>query len=364
MKNALLFIGTELKTNEAIFEYILNNHKNHLGELGDIFFSSKTDKNLPLFIENLSNEYTAISIYCHKESFTLASKIISTHISDSLVLKDDMLIPSKTTIYKKNSYLLTLNKSAINVLYVSENQKLPQLLHTKDTKEYFFNLFGMDEQSYDVLIGPIKEKLEISTTITTLVDGWIRLKATSKQEQNLNLFKEEIDTLFVKKSFLAKDPIKYVIKKLKKNNKTISLAESCTGGLLASMFTKIPGSSSVFSGSLVTYSNEIKSLWLGVDKEALDRYSPVSEEVVTQMLDGILKASKADYTIVISGIAGPDGGSPSKPIGTVFVGAARADGGFLIERLSLKGDRNYIQTQSSYSALRLFFELSPELFFD
>ena len=109
---------------------------------------------------------------------------------------------------------------------------------------------------------------------------------------------------------------------LKNKGYKLALAESCTGGTIAQMITSVPGSSAYFLGSLVAYSNEIKEKLLGVEQESLVQSGAVSETVVRQMAEGILKLYKADYSIATSGIAGPDGGTPEKPVGTTWIAVA------------------------------------------
>jgi len=111
-----------------------------------------------------------------------------------------------------------------------------------------------------------------------------------------------------------------IIRELKKNNQTITFAESCTGGRIAAAFTAISGSSAVLNGSCVTYSNEIKHLWLGVEETVLEKFGAVSQQCVAQMLEGIKNLAGADYAIAVSGIAGPTGGTELKPVGTVYIG--------------------------------------------
>lgn len=100
---------------------------------------------------------------------------------------------------------------------------------------------------------------------------------------------------------------------------SVGFAESCTGGLLSSELSKIPGISRVFKGSVVSYANEVKVKILGVNPKSLNDFGAVSGEVATQMLNGALKALAADVGVAITGIAGPDGGSVEKPVGTVFI---------------------------------------------
>ena len=104
-----------------------------------------------------------------------------------------------------------------------------------------------------------------------------------------------------------------------RENKKIATAESCTGGLLASRLTDISGVSSVFEMGVVSYSNRIKTELLGVSKELLDSVGAVSEEVAKEMSKGVCKRADADLGVGITGIAGPTGGSPEKPVGTVWI---------------------------------------------
>ena len=110
-----------------------------------------------------------------------------------------------------------------------------------------------------------------------------------------------------------------LVQALQEKGKTFSCAESCTGGLIASEITKIPGASDVFPGSIVSYSNQIKHKLLNVPQETLKHYGAVSEQTVQAMFSGIIDAMQSDYAIAVTGIAGPGGGSIEKPIGTVWI---------------------------------------------
>ncbi|MEE4259269.1 MAG: competence/damage-inducible protein A [Bacteroidales bacterium] len=111
---------------------------------------------------------------------------------------------------------------------------------------------------------------------------------------------------------------------LKKSGQTLSTAESCTGGYIAHLITSIPGSSAYFKGSVVAYANEIKENLLGVSKESLIRYGAVSQEVVNEMAAGARKIFNTDFSIAVSGIAGPDGGTEEKPVGTIWIALSSA----------------------------------------
>ena len=116
-----------------------------------------------------------------------------------------------------------------------------------------------------------------------------------------------------------------LVESLSSHEKKLTVAESCTGGLLAAMITEVPGASAVFEAGFVTYSNTMKHSMLGVDEEVLSEHGAVSEPVVKAMAQGALQRSGADYAIAVSGIAGPDGGSEGKPVGTVWVAWGDAD---------------------------------------
>ena len=144
---------------------------------------------------------------------------------------------------------------------------------------------------------------------------------------------------------------------LRKNNQTITTAESCTGGLISSMITEISGSSSIFNGSIVTYSNDIKEQELKVKKETMIKFGVVSCEVVEEMLQGVLNKFHADYAIAVSGIAGPNGGSEQKPVGTVAIGVMSKNGVKKIDIFHFKGDRKEVQIQTAKTALKINFEI-------
>ena len=139
---------------------------------------------------------------------------------------------------------------------------------------------------------------------------------------------------------------------LRANKHTITSAESCTGGLVASMITKIAGSSDIFNGSIVTYSNKIKNQELKVKNETLDNFGAVSCEVVSEMLDGVISKFDANYAIAISGIAGPTGETKNKPIGTVVIGISDDKDHKIVKIFTFKGNREEVQIQAAKYSLK------------
>jgi len=144
---------------------------------------------------------------------------------------------------------------------------------------------------------------------------------------------------------------------LYKHNHTITFAESCTGGLVASQFTQISGVSSVFNGSIVTYADEVKVKELNVNSKTIEKYGVVSTEVVQEMLDGVLDKFNATTAVAISGIAGPSGARPNKPVGTVVIGVKVLGLAEDIRVYHFKGDRKNIQKESAKQSFLKIFEI-------
>lgn len=133
---------------------------------------------------------------------------------------------------------------------------------------------------------------------------------------------------------------------------TLALAESITGGMIGEMITRVAGSSRTFMGSIVSYSNEMKSGLLGVSPETLNRWGAVSHECAVEMALGARKAGAADVGISVTGIAGPDGGTPDKPVGTFYLGLATPDA-TLTRGFFLPGQRGWVKTLAAMQALDL-----------
>ncbi len=152
----------------------------------------------------------------------------------------------------------------------------------------------------------------------------------------------------------VKDMAKSVVELLQARSIYITFAESCTGGLLSSYLTSIPGSSKVFSGSMITYSNEIKHKLLGVDNEVFESYGAVSKQCAEQMLDGIRELG--DVAVAVTGIAGPTGATAQKPVGTVYIGVLFQNHK-IIKHMLFRGDRDSVREQSVLEALKMVEEI-------
>jgi nicotinamide-nucleotide amidase len=135
-------------------------------------------------------------------------------------------------------------------------------------------------------------------------------------------------------------------------NKTLAVAESCSGGLVAKLITDVQGASRYFSCGWVTYANEAKVRELGVPAELIERYGAVSEEVAAAMAKGALEKAGTDYALSLTGIAGPDGGSEQKPVGLVYIGIADKTG-CSVEKYVFPHTRDFMRLRSAQTALNL-----------
>ncbi|MEO8430036.1 MAG: competence/damage-inducible protein A [Acidobacteriota bacterium] len=140
---------------------------------------------------------------------------------------------------------------------------------------------------------------------------------------------------------------------LRERGRTLAIAESCTGGMIASLVTDIPGSSDYFLGGIVSYGNDAKSRFLGVSSATLSVHGAVSEETAREMARGALDQFGADLAASVTGIAGPGGGSPDKPVGTVWFAVSDRDGRETSRRRNFGGDRALIRRYASFHALEL-----------
>ena len=148
-----------------------------------------------------------------------------------------------------------------------------------------------------------------------------------------------------------------IVKLLTKKKLTLSFAESCTGGLLASSITSISGSSKVFNMGLVTYSNNAKVKLLRVPKKTITKYGAVSHETCLSMVKNLSKISKANISISITGVAGPNGGSKAKPVGLVYIGLKKGSKIIVKKNLFKSKKRISIQKATAKQALKMILDI-------
>ena len=219
---------------------------------------------------------------------------------------------------------------------------------------------GIGESRLAEVIEPVLEDLIGIETAYLPSIGNVDIRFTGK-----NISPEEMEIQFeqIKKSIMPligkfvygfdeEDQAENLGKQLKNLGYMIATAESCTGGLIAKMFTDVSGSSSFFERGLVTYSNESKIEHLGVRKKTLEKYGAVSKETAEEMAEGLKKVSRAKINVSITGIAGPTGGTKEKPVGTVFIGLSD-DFGTIVKQHKFAGQRDQIRRRSALAVLNL-----------
>jgi nicotinamide-nucleotide amidase len=148
---------------------------------------------------------------------------------------------------------------------------------------------------------------------------------------------------------------------LAEHGKTVSAAESCTGGTISALFTAVPGSSEYYLGSVTSYANSVKTGVLGVDPEVIEKFGAVSSECVAQMADGVRRLTGSDFSVATSGIAGPGGGSDTKPVGLVWIGVSSQKGTETLKVLCKEGRKQNIERFSAYAMDTILKKIQNEL---
>ncbi len=163
----------------------------------------------------------------------------------------------------------------------------------------------------------------------------------------INISKDEIEELCKLANTIVNSSIK--------NSITIATAESCTGGLISAIITSIPGSSKIFLGSVVAYSNELKTSILGVEHETLINHGAVSSQVALEMVRGLKFTTMADHNVAVTGIAGPSGGTVEKPVGLVYISFNGPDNLEFVKKFNFHGDRERIRFETVKEALKVIY---------
>ena len=222
------------------------------------------------------------------------------------------------------------------------------------------NIFGIGESAVAEKLDRMLTESENPTVAPYCKEGEVRLRVTARadgkteaermcEEGVARILQSEVGSFVY--GIDAESMEKVLLDRLHEKHLTLSVAESCTGGLIAKRMTDIPGCSDVFFGGCVTYTNEVKERLLGVKHETLEKYGAVSAETAKEMARGVRLATGSDIGLSATGIAGPGGGSEETPVGTVFLGISTKDGESF-RRLSLSGrrSREFIRAVSATNA--------------
>jgi nicotinamide-nucleotide amidase len=257
------------------------------------------------------------------------------------------------------------------MMYLMEENVIPKLVSSFKLPAIVHHTIltsGIGESFLADKIADIEDSLPSHIKLAYLPRlGQVRLRLSAFGNSKETL-KEEIEiyskqiTEHIAEHLIAEVDIsleKTILNFMLSRNLTLSTAESCTGGHIAHLITQHPGCSSVFLGGAVSYSYKLKQIMLGVNEETLLKFGAVSEETVTEMARGAIKNYGSDYSIAVSGIAGPDGGTPDKPVGTVWIAVANRKR-VIVKKFQFANKRIQNIERSAVNALTMLFKLLKE----
>ncbi len=244
-----------------------------------------------------------------------------------------------------------------------EEQCLPRLARIASPYQYYtlsMRVAGLPESEVDQRIGPIySEEKRVATTILASpgeIQLHLRARASTQDEarQIAEALGQKVEAELAPYVFTRQDePIEQVVARFfRERGKTLAVAESCTGGLLAEKITSAPGSSEYFVGGFVTYTEGAKTGWLGVKETTLREFGAVSRETAEEMAIAIRSKAKASIGVSTTGVAGPGGGSEKTPVGTVFIGVAD-EHGVEVTEIHVGGERDLVRMFAVQKALDL-----------
>lgn len=240
---------------------------------------------------------------------------------------------------KNNTIFISMPGVPYEMLGMMENVVIPELKQIRDEKHpnkifhHSIITIGIGESLLAEKIAEWEENLTKDSFALAYLPqpGMVKLRIShynadentpGKAQKHVAELKKIIEEWYLGEERFDDSPLtvqRVIFELFKKRKISLGFAESCTGGYLSHLITSIPGSSEFFKGSCITYSNEAKMNILGVNSETLEKHGAVSEECVKEMLAGCLRQLKCDYGIAVSGIAGPDGGTDEKPVGSVWL---------------------------------------------
>jgi nicotinamide-nucleotide amidase len=236
--------------------------------------------------------------------------------------------------------------------------RLARIVPRQVIRTLVLRVTGMPESDLDQLIAPVYKKYEnpVTTILAAAGDLQIHLRARCATEGEAAALLVEVggpielllgDRIYSRNGQSLEEVVGDM---LRDRHNTLTVAESCTGGLLGERITSVPGSSTYFLGGFITYTNRMKVEWLGVPEETIAEFGAVSKETAEAMALGARRRTGSTYALAITGVAGPDGGSEKKPVGMVYVSLADAAGCQVLHRQFI-GDRPRIRQFATQMAL-------------
>lgn len=281
----------------------------------DLVFSEEVFENIKGVVSDWTkvNELTRNQAYVPKDCTIIQNKVGTAPI---------------TWFERNGKVLVSMPGVPLEMRWAMETEVIPRLQKHYSQEAYLSRVFivsGYTESALAIHLSEFENSLPAGFGLAYLPSpGIMKLRLFVLGEHRLSEFMSQVKLLETSlgKSIISEEDIpleKILGERLKTKGLTLATAESCTGGNIAHMITSMPGSSAYFEGSVVSYSNKVKTCVLQVPESDIENHGAVSEEVVCAMAKGIMSLLSVDCAIAVSGIAGPDGGTPDKPVGTVWI---------------------------------------------
>lgn len=318
-------------------------------------------------------EYFGLNLYTDDSVIKHIQTIMGNSKELSIYNKKQAIVPVGSTILEnrngtapgisftaKNKLVFLLPGPPSELIPLFNEEVVPSIKNNLKETIFFESLYtvGIAESELQRIISeniPANENLYIAYRAEP---GGCELTFSSKDRQIV------IDSSAITRSLIGKSILDYgckniaeeIVKKLSSKNLTLSLAESCTGGMIASRIIDVAGASKVFEGAITAYSYEIKTKALNVKEITLAKYGAVSSQCAVEMVEGCANLFETDIALSVTGIAGPDGGTMEKPVGTVFI-AVKFKDKIIVKDYLIKGDRSRVRIRSCAFALNMLRDL-------
>ncbi|HNW89029.1 MAG TPA: competence/damage-inducible protein A [Bacteroidales bacterium] len=359
-------------------EDILDALQQESGQSGIVLITGGLGPTRDDITKNALCEYFGSKLVMHKASLENIRKLFYKRgLKITGVNRDQALVPDNCSVIKNslgtapgmwfqknNTHYISMPGVPFEMKAMMTGEIIPRLIKLKISKPIVHKTIlttGIGESALAELISEWENKLPETIKLAYLPEpGIVKLRLSCYEAEDNKSIRAVTSEIKKLKKLIPglifgseTDTLQSVTGKLLlKKQATVSTAESCTGGFIAHLFTSVPGSSKYFKGAVIAYDNAVKTGVLGVDKKLIEKHGAVSEEVVRAMASGVRKLMKTDYALAASGIAGPDGGTPEKPVGTVWIALATPEV-IVTQKLLLGGDRERNIRRASLAALNM-----------
>ena len=301
-------------------------------------------------------QYTNERIIEHIKNIIGSNKELSSHNKKQAIVPEESIILTnrngtapgiKFFANDKTIFLLPGPPSELNPMLIEE--VIPHISSLRKSKIFFESVYatGVAESELQRIVTeniPESNDLYVSYRVEP---GCCEISFSSLSQKlasgSADTLKAVLGTATLKKG--CKNIIEDIFYHVKEQKLSLAAAESCTGGMISSKITDVPGASAVFKGSIIAYSNEVKEKLLNVGKTTLERHGAVSKECALEMVEGCCNTLNATVGIAVTGIAGPEGGTPEKPVGLVFI-AVKVKNKTTVTSYNVKGDRTKVRERT------------------